>query len=191
MSIDDVFDLRSQGLTAEAYEAARSLYAADKSPRAATAMYLSAADMRRQLMSAGDSANAHKIDEALRRLLTHTPKHLLLGIWGEEEAASYLRQSGYILLERDWHSKHRDIDVIALHDGVTVFVEVKTRRNRIFTEPEDSVDYQKLRNLRLAINHYLQYSKTDGPWRFDVVTVVGELGSRSPDISHLQDFSLL
>ena len=65
--------------------------------------------------------------------------HNELGEWGEEVAVRYLEQKGYVILERDWKSGHRDIDIIAQDKDTIVFVEVKTRRNRLFAEPEMSV----------------------------------------------------
>ena len=124
-------------------------------------------------------------------LLEKGAEHLQTGVWGEELAAAYLREKGYVILERDWRSKHRDIDIVAQQANSIVFVEVKTRRNREFAEPETAVDYKKLRNLRLAINHYIHYRKIENPWRFDVVTVVGTVGCMSPEINHIEDFALL
>jgi uncharacterized protein (TIGR00252 family) len=124
-------------------------------------------------------------------LLEKGAEHLQTGVWGEELAAAYLREKGYVILERDWRSKHRDIDIVAQQANSIVFVEVKTRRNREFAEPETAVDYKKLRNLRLAINHYIHYRKIENPWRFDVITVVGTVGCMSPEINHIEDFALL
>ena len=120
--------------------------------------------------------------------ITQTPHQL--GIWGEELATAYLREKGYVILERDWHSKHRDIDIIALDGEVTVFIEVKTRRNQHFTAPIMAIDHSKLRNLQLAINHYIKYHRIDTPVRFDVITIVGTLNTPNPEIEHIQDFSL-
>ena len=60
----------------------------------------------------------------------------------------------------------------------------------MFAEPESAVNYQKLKNLRLVINHYIKYRQIDNPWRFDVITIVGELGCTTPEIQHIQDFQL-
>ena len=68
-----------------------------------------------------------------------------------------------------------------------VFVEVKTRRNRLFTEPEDAIDYQKLRNLRAAMNHYVKFQRLQQEIRLDVVTVVGTPDNGTPAITHIQD----
>ncbi len=116
--------------------------------------------------------------------------HNELGKWGEDCAADYLQRKGYTIVERDWKSGHRDIDIIAVDENHTVvFVEVKTRRNRVFGEPEESVDYRKMRNLQAAINHYVKYRRIDNEIRFDIITVVGTIGSE-PEIDHLIDVPL-
>jgi len=91
------------------------------------------------------------------RLTEDGPMHLQTGVWGEDLAAAYLREKGYVILERDWHSNHRDIDIIARRGEYVVFVEVKTRRNTDFGDPAMAVDYKKRRNLRLAMNYYIRY----------------------------------
>jgi len=190
MTVRDVFELRSKGRTEEAYEAAREIYAADKSPYASTAMFLTASDMLQIQKEDGNADEADKIGKALERLKSNTPEHLLVGVWGEEMAVNYLLQKDYIILERDWHSSHRDIDIIAQQGKCIVFVEVKTRRNREYGDPLQAINYQKQKNLRRAINHYIHFRNLNSPWRFDVITIVGELGCNIPEISHIIDFTL-
>jgi uncharacterized protein (TIGR00252 family) len=126
---------------------------------------------------------------ALKGLQTEGAAHLQMGVWGEELAADYLREKGYVILERDWHSGHRDIDIIARQDACIVFVEVKTRRSSDFGSPVQAVDYAKRRNLLRAINHYLHYRQIDLSWRFDVISIVGMPGGQ-PAIEHIEDFQL-
>ena len=130
--------------------------------------------------------------------------HNELGTWGEEMAVRFLERKGYTILERDWKSGHRDIDIIATDGEIIVFVEVKTRRNRMFGEPEEAIDYQKLRNLRVAINHFVKYKcinqeiRLDAitvvginqEIRLDAITVVGTPDSGEPEITHIQDFPI-
>lgn len=235
MTAKEIFELRRQGLKEEAYEAARSLYAVDKSPYVTSAMFWTAVDILRLMVDDGRLDEANKVFRALERLLpsvpdrsvqsdtfskkvsdkkdgwvndafekcrelleksvnqprqqNNGPEHLHTGAWGEELAADYLREQGYVILERDWHSGHRDIDIIAHKDGCLVFVEVKTRRSTDFGSPVMAVDYYKQRNLLRAINHYIHYCRLDTPWRFDVISIVGMPGSR-PDIEHIEDFPL-
>ena len=115
--------------------------------------------------------------------------HNELGTWGEDKAAAFLQRQGYRIIERDWKSGRRDIDIIATDGNEVVFVEVKTRRNRLFGEPEEAVDYRKLQNLRLAINHYIKYRRIDNDIRFDIITVVGTIG-QEPEIEHIKDVRL-
>jgi putative endonuclease len=112
--------------------------------------------------------------------------HNELGKWGEDVAATYLERQGYTIIERDWKSGHRDLDIIALDGDTVVFVEVKTRSNRMFTDPEMAVDYQKIRHLQQAANHYIKYRHIDSDIRFDIITVVGTIND-SPAIDHIKD----
>ena len=112
------------------------------------------------------------------------------GKWGEDLAAKYLEEKGYTIVERDWKSGRRDIDIIALDDDVVGCVGVKPRRNRLFGEPEESVDYHKLQNLQQAISHYVKFKHIRQEIRFDIISIVGTVGT-DPDIQHIQDVTLL
>lgn len=116
--------------------------------------------------------------------------HNDLGTWGEDLAAAFLQEKGYIIIERDWHSGHRDIDIIALYQDFIVFIEVKTRSNNLFAEPESAINYMKLRHLRSAINHYIKYKRIDKTIRFDIVTILGTPDSTDPIINHLENIPL-
>ena len=115
--------------------------------------------------------------------------NMTIGTWGEELAASYLREKGYVILERDWHSSHRDIDIIAQNGEWLVFVEVKTRSKDDMISPFQAVNWKKQRNLVLSINHYIHYRHIDLPWRFDVISIVGSPGKKT-EIEHIEDFQL-
>lgn len=116
--------------------------------------------------------------------------HNELGKWGEDCAVEYLQRRGYTIVARDWKSGHRDIDIIAMDEETVVFVEVKTRRNRDYVNPEEAVDYHKRRNLQGAINHYVKYYHVNNDIRFDIITVVGTQDDASPEIEHLTDIPL-
>ena len=101
--------------------------------------------------------------------------HNELGKWGEETAAELLRSKGYIIMERDWHYGHRDIDIIARSpDGrLMVFVEVKTRSSDDITTPLDAVNVRKIRSIASAANHYVKTNNIELLLRFDIVAIVG------------------
>ena len=117
--------------------------------------------------------------------------HKELGKWGEDLAAAYLQDKGYAIIERDWKSGRRDIDIIAKDEaGTIVFVEVKTRRSRVFGEPEDAIDYRKMQSLRQAINHYVKLRRINSDVRFDIISIVGTIGSE-PEINHIKDVAII
>ena len=116
--------------------------------------------------------------------------HNELGAWGEQCAEDFLKRKGYIILERDWKSGHRDLDIIAFDGPTMVFVEVKTRRNRIFGDPEEAIDYRKRQNLQSAINHYVKSHRFYSQVRFDIISIVGTIGSQ-PEIDHIIDVALI
>lgn len=103
-------------------------------------------------------------------------RHNDTGKWGEELAAETLRGKGYTIIERDWHSGHRDIDIIARSpdNRTVVFVEVKTRTQDIITRPDDAVTRKKIRNIGLAANSYVKMYGVVDELRFDLVSIVGE-----------------
>ena len=116
--------------------------------------------------------------------------HNELGKWGEDLAADYLQRKGYTIIERDWKSGRRDLDIVAKNGNVIVFVEVKTRRNSLYGQPEEAVDYRKLQSLQQAINHYIKFRHIRQEVRFDIISIVGTIGSE-PDIQHIQNVALL
>lgn len=100
--------------------------------------------------------------------------HNDLGERGETAAACYLMRKGYTLLDRNWHSGHLEIDLIADWFGEIVFVEVKTRSNETFEEAALAVTLNKQRHLVAAARAYLaEHKLTDFPYRFDIVSVIG------------------
>jgi putative endonuclease len=96
----------------------------------------------------------------------------LLGQAGEDRAAKFLAKQGYRLLERNYRTPHGEIDLIALHEGTIVFVEVKTRTSDAFGAPELAVTPQKQRRMVKTALGYIKYKKLHQvPCRFDVVAI--------------------
>lgn len=112
-------------------------------------------------------------------------KHNLLGKQGETEACGFLENKGYTILERNWRSSHRELDIVAEHDGWLVVVEVKTRTGEPWEAPENAIDQRKIRHIVNATHHYVRHHFIDLPVRFDVITVV--FTPESTHIEHLED----
>ncbi len=95
-----------------------------------------------------------------------------LGTEGKDLAARFLSKQGYKILERNYRTPSGEIDLIALHQGEVVFVEVKTRTSDAFGAPELAVNPRKQQRMIKAALGYLKYKKLHQvPCRFDVVAI--------------------
>ena len=115
-------------------------------------------------------------------------EHNDLGKWGEDEAALYLEDEGYTIIDRDWRLGRRDLDILAYTpDGNTlVVVEVKTRTGEEYQQPEEAVTPGKMRNLAIAANAYVKECQVDKVLRFDVISIVG-CAHQVKSLQHLKD----
>ena len=112
-------------------------------------------------------------------------EHNETGIKGEELAATFLKNKGYLILETNWRFKHLEADIIATIDKTLVVAEVKTRKSNYFGEPETFVNKQKQKNLIKTANEYIIRNNLDLEVRFDVISVI--LGNNQMNINHIED----
>ncbi len=77
------------------------------------------------------------------------------GDWGEELAASYLKEHGFTILERQFRSRFGEIDIIAYKENTFHFVEVKTRSNRQFGGPFEAINHNKMNHIMKTAQYYL------------------------------------
>jgi putative endonuclease len=110
-----------------------------------------------------------------------------LGKWGENLAAEYLEQKGFQILARNYRTSYGEIDLIASKQGVTVFVEVKTRSGRGFGLPEEAVTPSKQQHLMEAIQAYWQVIGEEGSWQVDVIAVMRMQGGKDVEIEHFEN----
>ncbi len=111
--------------------------------------------------------------------------HNELGQKGEEVACKYLEKSGYIIKDRNWHSGRKEIDIIAYDNDELVIVEVKTRRNILFGNPEDFVRNRKIKRIVSSADAYIRLFSIDNRVRFDIISIIGE---KEPfTINHIKD----
>ena len=110
-----------------------------------------------------------------------------LGQRGEEMASHFLRRKGYKIVERSYRSRLGEIDLIAAKDGVLVFCEVKTRLNKKFGEPFESVTSRKQKQLRKLAELYILSHSPDLNYRFDVVSIFLTPQRQLKEISHIEN----
>lgn len=97
----------------------------------------------------------------------------VVGDSGEEVACKHLKKKHYKILERNYKNPVGEIDIIAKHKGVIIFVEVKTRTSDFFGLPREAVDEYKQEKIRRVALGYLKRSRAmDSLIRFDVIEVI-------------------
>jgi putative endonuclease len=95
-----------------------------------------------------------------------------VGRGGEDLAAEHLGRQGYRIIARNYRTRQAEIDIIARHEGVIVFVEVKTRRSAGFGHPKWAVTPAKQKKISMAALEYLKKHRAmQSRARFDVVTI--------------------
>ena len=95
------------------------------------------------------------------------------GRMGEDRACLYLEEKGMTLVTRNFRCKHGEIDLIMKDGSVFVFIEVKTRRSRLYGEPIEAVTVYKQRHIRYTAEVFLLARHLhDVRIRFDVVEVL-------------------
>lgn len=96
------------------------------------------------------------------------------GAAGERRAALEYRRLGFKTVDRNWRCAGAEIDLIVCHDDLIVFVEVKTRRRRGFSDALSAVDGSKQERIRLGAQRWLMdHPEHAGDRvRFDAVAVV-------------------
>ena len=107
-----------------------------------------------------------------------------IGQWGESAAAEYLIAQGCEMLARNVRTPYGEIDLVAQHGDVTVFIEVKTRTSDIFGPPEVAVSARKQQHMLAAAEHYAAEHNIDH-WQIDVIAVEGRPGEK-PVITHFE-----
>lgn len=118
------------------------------------------------------------------------------GQLGEQAAANFLKQKGYIILDMNFTNtsgrRLGEIDIIAKDSAQNeiVFIEVKTREYAKYknTLPEDNINYQKLRKLDKIAAFYLRKRQLlDCAYRFDAISVWLDFATRLAKIKHIKN----
>ena len=107
-----------------------------------------------------------------------------LGIKGENLAGDFLKSAGYKILKRNLRIGHSDIDILARKNGVTVFVEVRTRTGGEMGMPEESLTAGKLRQMKKTAETYMTLNRITSKARIDAVCIVLDDAGRIKHFRH-------
>ena len=106
-----------------------------------------------------------------------------LGLNVEEAAANHLRKLGYKIIDRNYKTRHGEVDIIAKVGSEWVFVEVKGRNSTKFGRPVEALTPAKLHRIENVALAYLasEVGSKVVDWRIDFVGVTRSSDSRSLD----------
>lgn len=110
------------------------------------------------------------------------------GRLGESMAAAYLTRRGFLVVDRNVHSRYGEIDLVCRGPEDMppwVFVEVRTYRSTGFGHPEQSLTPRKINRLRrLALAYLAAAGRSGDPFRLDAVTIYWPPTGKPPQLHH-------
>lgn len=91
---------------------------------------------------------------------------------GEEITCKYLIKNNYKIIERNFYYRGGEIDIIAFdkEKSEIVFIEVKTRANKRYGLPSESVNNIKISHIVKGIKYYLHKNNIENNYvRVDAI----------------------
>lgn len=114
------------------------------------------------------------------------PRHQR-GVWGERQAASFLKSRGWEVVDHRFRMGRLEIDLVARRGLLVAFIEVKTRRGVGFGTPFEAVTWAKRREIVRVARAWMDRHGTPGDiYRFDVIGVT-ETPQGVATVQHLED----
>ena len=103
------------------------------------------------------------------------------GQQAEQLAANYLSKQGLKVIDRNFHCRFGEIDLIALDSKSLVFIEVRYRKNEKIMSVFETIDKHKCRKLVTTSEYYLNKNRKYHfmTCRYDVIGITGELNAPS------------
>ena len=89
----------------------------------------------------------------------------------EDACCDYLKNKGLVLIERNFHCRHGEIDLIMKENKTIVFIEVRYRKNNDFGGALESITPSKQIKVKASAETYIQTHKISGAVRIDFVAM--------------------
>lgn len=96
-------------------------------------------------------------------------KQYLSGIVGEDEACAYLKNQGFEIIERNFHSKFGEIDIVAKRGEILHFIEVKSTSGDY--EASYRLSPQKYEKILKTLNFYLLKKGLNNDFQVDLLCI--------------------
>ncbi len=112
-----------------------------------------------------------------------------LGEVGERTAEEFLKERGYVLIEKNHKNRYGEIDLILEKDKgkKIVFVEVKTRYESNISTPEDAINKKKIKRIIKNAESYILFNNIDKEVLIEAVCIIFDKGNNIKEIRHYED----
>lgn len=106
------------------------------------------------------------------------------GDFGENEVCKLIEEKGYKILQKQFRTRFGEIDIIAKDKNCIVFIEVKTRKNNLYGNASEFVNFQKQKKIIMTAKYYLK-GNIDVEMRFDVAEVYYKIENEKPKVVNI------
>jgi putative endonuclease len=113
-------------------------------------------------------------------------KHSKIGVKGEQIAADFLLNKGYIIVHRNWRSGKKELDIIAFKNDTLVILEIKTRTSFDISFPEEAVTRKKQLFLKAAAEVFIDENPQYRNLRYDIISILMK-GDEVKEIMHFEE----
>jgi putative endonuclease len=106
----------------------------------------------------------------------------------EHYAEQYLTEQGLTLIERNFHSRQGEIDLIMLEGNTYVFIEVKYRKSSQFGGAIAAIPASKQKKIKYSVTFYLHQAglnEYNTACRIDVIALEGDI--TQPQVTWLKN----
>lgn len=104
-------------------------------------------------------------------------RQISAGAFGEDYTAQKLQNDGWEILERNWHSKNGELDIVARRGNMLCFVEVKARSAGSIVSGAEAVTRAKMVKLVKTAMDYIcknDVNVSETYLRFDIAELTLE-----------------
>ncbi len=98
-------------------------------------------------------------------------QHNDIGQQGENLAAKFLSQQGFEIIDRNFHSRYGEIDLIAVQKNLLLFIEVRSRGQSSYVTGKESITHAKQKKILKTAEYYLLQHPHTGDCRIDVISI--------------------
>ncbi len=97
---------------------------------------------------------------------------LVIGLKAETKAVEYLSKHGYSILERNFHSRFGEIDIVASKEDILHFFEVKYSKEY---DALTRITPKKLQRIIKTVDFYMYKKNVDLDYQIDALIVNDKL----------------